>query len=1030
MGFDAETIKKLEYAKQFEKQFGTPDPDHDWSMATLVKASVNLPQITGSAKMNIMTGDPRLSSTRLLAQVMLKDGQAEVSFDAIKGMDKVFVTVEKDNKYELFGQYFIIDGNLNLGALPKVLTRSGVGNVTEVSTFSADCPTQQSKATNGKTEVTALSFNTSEIIGLTYNGTTKTYEEWVDYAKTPEGLTWTPENKFNKTIFTDESLMTFFRYTGIDFYQVTINNDRVDYDDESGKYRWYRVSKEEPSNSELKTLDEWKELALSSINDIVAGTYNYTIWTIESLQAAITTESCNKDDDGAIFDQLTDESTWQRRDTGIENAYKVGHPQLQYLTQVEQAPAPAWNLGFGSSLFNAGGVFEEGVEYYSSSKVALYGDNDLAKMEQGFEIYSTGGPIELPFIFGNTAYANQFGYIYWKDGEDPLLKKHFVLMEDARPSSNIYWGEWHGTAVTDEGLNMKNMTGLNRANDHKNDEFICYCPTGHESWCTIDKCYCTNPEINGHSDQCKFGICNCPFSTTGIIATGHHLAGRCYDPMGEYLAEANKQIVGTTYRVMFFGEDGNAETGDYNFPEGYHIAFWIDKLGSASDLTAHTGYSENNFNYSLPELNERLGAAHYNTKHVTPDGPRGIIKCISWELDGNKYLGFGDNSGDEDLNDIVFIVSGNFTTTNIVDVAPIKWHMNYNGQHDTSDADLYYRQDLGIGKTYGLPSGTPVYEKKRFLGWSTTPTGASGFLSESFSATTQKGGMCYYAIWEDDKVDIKWHINADGTHHKDDSDLFDSFKVAVGANYNQPTGEPTNGGNEFLGWSTTPDNSSNDLSKTVSAEAPEDGMCYYAIWNPVTPTPDPEWITWTIACEDLGGTFDYDFNDLVFALRKTTLEGGETAKLELIPLAAGGTLKAIIKYGATEIGEIHALLGQEDFTKQKNADEGSSPSAGEARLLAATIDANTSINAILASISIVVTKNGEDSTGTGVISTNQDGNGSRIPQMILLPNGWNWPSEGTRITTVYESFSAWVQDSYNSTWTIANTTKYVNNPLR
>ncbi len=128
MGFDAETIKKLEYAKQFEKQFGTPDPDHDWSMATLVKASVNLPQITGSAKMNIMTGDPRLSSTRLLAQVMLKDGQAQLDFDAIKGEDKVFVTIEQDGVYQVYHEYPVVNGILTIGA------------ATPITRFAADCP--------------------------------------------------------------------------------------------------------------------------------------------------------------------------------------------------------------------------------------------------------------------------------------------------------------------------------------------------------------------------------------------------------------------------------------------------------------------------------------------------------------------------------------------------------------------------------------------------------------------------------------------------------------------------------------------------------------------------------------------------------------------------------------------------------------------------------------------------------------------------------------------------------------------------
>ena len=76
---------------------------------------------------------------------------------------------------------------------------------------------------------------------------------------------------------------------------------------------------------------------------------------------------------------------------------------------------------------------------------------------------------------------------------------------------------------------------------------------------------------------------------------------------------------------------------------------------------------------------------------------------------------------------------------------------------------------------------------------------------------------------------------------------------------------------------------------------------------------DPTSATWLLACEDLGGTFDYDFNDLV--LKVEHISGQPTATIT--PLAAGGTLGSYIffKDPTTNndeicLGEIHQLFGQ------------------------------------------------------------------------------------------------------------------------
>lgn len=74
---------------------------------------------------------------------------------------------------------------------------------------------------------------------------------------------------------------------------------------------------------------------------------------------------------------------------------------------------------------------------------------------------------------------------------------------------------------------------------------------------------------------------------------------------------------------------------------------------------------------------------------------------------------------------------------------------------------------------------------------------------------------------------------------------------------------------------------------------------------------DPKATVWLVACEDLGGSFDIDYNDVVFSVEHIS---GKT-KAKLTPLAAGGTLASYIYFqdplGDRDkcFGEIHQLFG-------------------------------------------------------------------------------------------------------------------------
>ena len=247
----------------------------------------------------------------------------------------------------------------------------------------------------------------------------------------------------------------------------------------------------------------------------------------------------------------------------------------------------------------------EQQRYYSSEKINLYtnGIKDLEKVEKGFSIVTEGGEIKMPVVYGATQNSNRLGYIYYKDGQDPLTQPHYILINDARPQSNIYFNSWKGDAVGNMALS---------------------------NWSEPQK------------------------SLWGI--------------------PKDTKMYGTSYKLAFFGENHDQEEATYNFPAGYHIVFFIAPYQpNNNDYSNHNGYyAPEKYNYSLPELNKRINHLDWNTNCPTYISEkdqwgntvpaRGAIKAASWTFNGQTFLGFEDGGNDEDLNDIVFWVQGQYNT--------------------------------------------------------------------------------------------------------------------------------------------------------------------------------------------------------------------------------------------------------------------------------------------------------------------------------------------------------------------------------
>ena len=339
-------------------------------------------------------------------------------------------------------------------------------------------------------------------------------------------------------------------------------------------------------NWQTKTVEEWKQ-----------------VYQGQNIQynnpGPFTTESIvTKNADGSTNYTVFDFSNAELRvSEGAEWVGSTKNIELTLLNGVAQEEAvPCWTLGQGYKLFGPGTFFKEYIRYYYNEKMSLYpnGIKDLEKVEKGFSIVTEGGEIKLPMVYGATNNINRLGYVYYKDGQDPLAQPHYIVINDAQPLNNIYFNSWKGQKLE----NNMQLANWNQA------------------------------------DESLFGI------------------------------SKDTKMYGTSYKLAFFGENHDQEA-TYNFPAGYHIVFFI------APYQPHNGtYTESNYNYSLPELNKRINHLDWNNDcptYITEKdqwgntvSARGAIKAASWTFNGQTFLGFEDGGNDEDLNDIVFWVQGQY----------------------------------------------------------------------------------------------------------------------------------------------------------------------------------------------------------------------------------------------------------------------------------------------------------------------------------------------------------------------------------
>ena len=179
------------------------------------------------------------------------------------------------------------------------------------------------------------------------------------------------------------------------------------------------------------------------------------------------------------------------------------------------------------------------------------------------------------------------------------------------------------------------------------------------------------------------------------------------------------------------------------------------------------------------------------------------------------------------------------------------------------------------------------------------------------------------------------------------------------------------------------------------------------------PDPTPQWI---IACEDLGSTEDYDFNDIVFGV---THKAGETTAT-ITPMAAGGVYEAKIFYNNQLIGEIHDLLGhtvKEDGKYPMINTGGTTDNGKEVKTITVPSDFTISEGMGGFSIQVTIPQEGEEATELGGQAVRIWGTTKgNAPQMFTLEGTWKWPKEKQKIENAYPNFVKWNNDHQYYDW--------------
>ena len=334
----------------------------------------------------------------------------------------------------------------------------------------------------------------------------------------------------------------------------------------------------------------------------------------------------------------------------------------------------------------------------------------------------------------------------------------------------------------------------------------------------------------------------------------------------------------------------------------------------------------------------------------------------------------------------------------------VKW---LDGNNAQQQRELNYRMDHLLCVSYSNSNGNHIYNMNN--GNTNMADANKTYNDISDADKTECGHLFEYRTMERYQcVDSEPNVTSFKVHSSDDNRYLTNY-VLVHLEFTGPkSGKHYSG--DYLAFDYSFDGKSVGAS---AANKEPDG--YYSNWifkiSPAYPTttPDPEPTTETkrVMCEDLGNTYDFDFNDLVFDVYYT-YKGTEANKTNItahITLqAVGGTLPIYIGTDTADpTKELHyRMLGQASSSPiNVAASNGVTHSPVSFTMSATSTDPNDII--------ICVGTAGNEATDKITILPVSGRGSSLAPQKICVPTSTKWLKENQQIEWGYPRFDEWVK---------------------
>ena len=433
------TESDIAYNDRFNELIGDIDPNHTWSTATSTQVYYDLDK-TFDGFANIYSVSEKSSLRYFLGQIPVENGIITGKFDRPSTTSTIYYeAVDKDG-------YINKTGYVALDDLYQDATRSadfGMYGITR-ATRSADDISVASGSPFTATHKWTFNYTWEEAVKAGDQTACK-YQEFPNYKFTHTGIAyfyidikgdiivgsvkegWYGDTPLGYYLVSDATIWESIRTYGTSKLCHAIQVDGVwGYEDVNGGI-------------------------LSTSNGYVEVKYNEELWSNIKVKGA--ERACYQaTQDNYEFAFYADGhgyvDIYGKEIPGSVGRYNANYPNGYVVIDGNSKKEYTWTANFAhltgiETEIDAPHTLSSVVPIVGSTGYLQEGGDHRTKeaLKPNVNFISEQGPLDITFRYGATDHYDKFGYYFWKDGEDPLQATRYILMEDARPQSNLFWSE-------------------------------------------------------------------------------------------------------------------------------------------------------------------------------------------------------------------------------------------------------------------------------------------------------------------------------------------------------------------------------------------------------------------------------------------------------------------------------------------------------------------------------------------------------------------------------------------------------------